>query len=119
MSFINLLGSDVWSEADIVNRTEAELHSAVSKETELILSRKMIGFSLGRLVPSAQEAIDLTNYEIASYQAQQSGNVARADMALLQAAMNHEQGIGESTDAEVLALVLLRNPPTPEPEVSP
>lgn len=90
-SFVNLLGNDVWSEADIVNRTEAELHGQVSKEVELILSRKMIGFSLGRMIPTAQEQADLTTYEIAAYRAQQSGIAARADMALLQLALDYEQ----------------------------
>lgn len=90
MSFVNLLGNDVWSEADIVRRTEAELHGQVSREDELILSRKMIGFSLNRLIPTAEEGAQLMVYEIAAYAAQQSGNEARADMALLQSAMGVE-----------------------------
>lgn len=90
-SFVNLLGNDVWSEADIVRRTEAELHGVVSKDAELILSRKMIGFSLGRVIPTAQEQAELLVYEMASYQAQQSGIAARADMALLQSALDYEQ----------------------------
>lgn len=93
MSFINLLANDVWSEADIINKTEAELHSVVSKEAELILSRKMIGFSLGRIIPTAQEQADLLAYEIASYQAQQSGIAARADMVLLQSALDYERAL--------------------------
>lgn len=90
MSFVNLLGNDVWTEADIVHKTEAELHSTVSKEDELILSRKMTGFSLGRVIPTTQEQVDLMRYEMAAYAAQQSGIAARADMALLQSAMGVE-----------------------------
>lgn len=136
-SFINLLENDVWSEADIINKTEAELHSVCSKTNELILSRKMIGFSLGRMIPTAQEQAELTAYEIAAYQAQQSGIAARADMVRLQAALDYEraharlalpipqegdtaadaeerssaQAIVNAATSETLELVALRNPP--------
>lgn len=92
-SFVNLFGNDVWSEADIVRRTEAELHGVVSKDAELILSRKMIGFSLGRIIPTPEEQADLILYETAAYQAQQSGIAARTDMALLQSALGYEQAL--------------------------
>lgn len=132
-SFINLLADDVWSEADIINKTEAELHSVCSESNELILSRKMIGFSLGRVIPTAQEQAGLTAYEIAAYQAQQSGIAARADMVRLQGALDHErtqarlavsvtgdaldtaeraaaQAVIGAASASTLALVALRNP---------
>ena len=106
MSFINLMGSDVWSAADIVRRTEAELHGQVSKMDELILSRKMIGYSLGLMIPSAKEAADLTLYETAAYQAQESGIAAHADMALLQSALDYEAALRR------LALPLITGPAT-------
>lgn len=90
MSFVDLMGNDVWSAADIVRRTEAELHGHVSKETELILSRKMIGYSLGLLIPTATEAGDLTMYETAAYLAQESGLAATADMVRLHSVFAHE-----------------------------
>ncbi len=93
MSFINLMASNVWSAADIVRRTEAELHGQVSKMDELILSRKMIGFSLGLMIPTAEEAAELTLYEMAAYQAQESGIAARADMLLLQSVLDHEAAL--------------------------
>lgn len=92
-SFVNLLGNDLWTEADIVNKTEAELHSVVSKDDELILSRKMIGFSLGRVIPTMEEQAQLMAYETAALAAQQSGIAARADMALLRSAMDVEPAI--------------------------
>lgn len=91
MSFINLMANDVWSEVDIVSYTEALLHSEVSKQAELILSRKMIGFSLGLVIPTDQEQVELTAYQIAAYLAQQSGLAARADMALLWDVMDYEK----------------------------
>lgn len=90
MSFIDLYANDVWTEADIVHRTEALLHGQVSKEQELILSRKMIGFSLGLVIPTLEEQVELTAYQIAAEAAQQAGTEARADMALLQSAMDVE-----------------------------
>jgi hypothetical protein len=138
MSFINLMASNVWSAADIVRRTEAELHGQISKESELILSRKMIGFSLGLMIPTAEEAAELTLYEMAAYQAQESGIAARSDMALLQSALDHEaaqrrlanpalavdanerraaQALLDAAGDDTLALVALRNPePVADPE---
>lgn len=86
-----MLGNDIWSEADIVAKTEAELHSVFSLENEQILSRKMIAFSLGRLIPSLQEQEDLMTYETAAYLAQVSGREARKDMAALLLAMEYEK----------------------------
>lgn len=90
MSFIDLMANDVWSEADITHRTEAMLHGQVSKEQELILSRKMIGFSLGLVIPTAEEQVELTTYQLAAEAAQQAGVEARADMALLQEVLDYE-----------------------------
>lgn len=139
VSFVDLLANDAWSEADIVHRTEAELHGHVSKETELILSRKMIGFSLGLVIPTSAEQVELTAYQVAAYLAQQSGIEARADMALLQSAMDYERAIARlllpvvevaedeieraaaqaiinEISVEALALIMLRSPePEPEP----
>lgn len=90
MSFINMYANDVWSDADIVHHTEQMLHSRVSKEAELILSRKMIGFSLGLIIPTAEEQVELTLYQLAAAEAQQAGIEARADMVLLQAVLDYE-----------------------------
>jgi hypothetical protein len=109
MSFVNLLANDIWSEVDIINRTEAELRAVVSEKEEMILSRKMLGFSLGRMIPTAQEQAELTAFEFASLDAQKSARDARDDMALLQSAMDYEQGITTEASTEVLSLVSLRN----------
>lgn len=93
MSFVDVMKNDVWSDADITVRTEEMLHSAVSKDDELILSRKMIGYSLGLLIPTSAEAAQLTAYQIAGYTAQTAGVASRADMALLHSTLIYEVAV--------------------------
>lgn len=82
-SFINLMASDIWSEADIVRRTEAMIYSQFSKEQEAILNRKATGAALGQYTLTPEEAADLARYAQVTEDARQAGNAARADMALL------------------------------------
>lgn len=133
--FINLMGHDVWSEADIVSRTEAMVRSQVSTTDERIINRKMQGAMLGQYTLSAQEQEEVERFARVTHEAQAAGAAARADMALLQGALDVEaaqrrlaQPLGEPTEEvdsaaraaaqavvdaasqEVLALVALRNP---------
>jgi hypothetical protein len=101
MSFVDLMANDVWTEADITHRTEALLHGQVSKEDELILSREMIGYSLGLLIPTAEQQEKLTAYQMAAYAAQQSGIEAMADMALLREVIAVERAQARLTQLPV------------------
>ena len=83
MSFVNLLANDIWSEADIVRRTESMVRSEFSQEAETILNRKVLGASLGTYTISAEEQADLERYNVVVLAAQAEGVAARADMALL------------------------------------
>ena len=133
-SFINLLGSDVWSEADIVNRTESMLRSEVSVAAEGILNRKIQGAMLGQYTLSLQEQAEIGHFAQITAMAQQAGEAARADMALLRNTLMLEaaqrrllqpEAIDDAADAlarlaaqatidaaspDVLALAALRNP---------
>ena len=82
-SFVNLLANDVWSEADIVRRTESMIRSEFSADQEAILNRKATGAALGQYSLSPAEMADLTRYAQVSEDARQAGDAARADMALL------------------------------------
>lgn len=82
-SFINLMASDIWSDADITRRTEAMIRSEFSVEAETILNRKALGMSLGSYQPTQQELADMARYDQVARDAQQAGIDARADMALL------------------------------------
>lgn len=139
--FINLMGHDVWSEADIVSRTEAMVRSQVSTTDERIINRKLQGALLGQYTLSAQEQEEVERFARVTYEAQAAGVAARADMALLQGALAVEaaqrrlaqpvadpaeegddavraaaQAVVDAASPQVLALVALRNP---APQVQP
>lgn len=82
-SFINLMADDIWSEADIIRRTEAMIRSEFSLEVETILNRKVSGMSLGTYQPTEQDLADMARYDQVAKAAQAAGLAARADMALL------------------------------------
>jgi len=128
-SFINLLASDVWSEADIVSRTEAMIAGAFPNVE--ILKRKVTGMMLGQYQLTADEQAEFGAYAALSFQAGALADAARADMALLADAMAVEaakralaldpadetaQAVLGGARQEVLDLVLLR---TPQPEELP
>lgn len=83
MSFVNLMANDVWSEADIVRRTEAMIRSEFSVDAETILNRKVSGMALGAYQPSAADLAEIARYNATAHGAQVAGAKARADMALL------------------------------------
>lgn len=132
-SFIDMTKSDVWSEDDIINRTEAIIANKFPKHRLDILSRKVQGQQMGYVL-TAQEQADLSEYQAVCYHAGAEADAARADMALLTKVLAHEvlmrrlaqepipddeQDASERADAtikianataEVLALYDLRNP---------
>lgn len=113
MSFINLMANDVWTEADIVRRTEALAHAELTVEEEAILSRKVVSAMLGAWTMTEEDLATQARFAIACAAAHQAGVEARADMALLQAALDVEaaQALISAASAPVLALIELRNPP--------
>lgn len=90
MSFVNLMGNDVWSEADIVNRTEAMIRSEFPYAAVAILNRKATGAALGQYTMTDDEQAELARYMQVCEAARQAGNAARADIALLQGALDVE-----------------------------
>jgi hypothetical protein len=83
MSFVNLIANDVWSETDIVRRTEAMIRSEFSLEAETILNRKVLGITMGTYTPTPAEQAEMARYQAVVEAARDEGNAARADMALL------------------------------------
>ena len=82
-SFVNLMADDVWSETDIIRRTEAMIRSEFSLEVETILNRKVSGLALGTYQPTEEDLADMARYDQVAKDAQAAGVAARADMALL------------------------------------
>ena len=83
MSFVDLMGYDIWTEADILKRTESIVRSQFSLDEETILNRKFQGATLGQYVLTEADLNEMHRFkEIVSY-SQQEGISARADMVLL------------------------------------
>ena len=134
MSFIDLMASTIWSEADIVRRTEEIVHGQFPVEAEVILHRKVTAAVIGQYTLTPAEQMDVGRYAQVCEAARQEGDAARADMALLTAAMAVEaaqrrlslpeiedgeqdaaervaaQAVVDAAGPDVLALVALRNP---------
>lgn len=83
MSFINMMANDVWTEADIIRRTEAMIRSECSPELEAVINRKATGAALGAYVLTESDAAEMNRYAAVSAAAKTAGDEARADMALL------------------------------------
>ena len=112
-SFVDVMGSTCWSEADIVNRTEAILASQFPASEQMILSRKATGAALGQYALSPAEQQELGAFAAASLAARVAGDAARADMALLTQALAIE-----AAQARLLrpALGAPVAPPAPSPQ---
>ena len=104
-SFINLMASDVWSEADIINRTEALINSEFSPAAVAILNRKATGAALGKYQLSPTDVADIARYTEVSERARDLGRQAFKDAELLKEVLLVES-----------ALAILSKP-TPETEV--
>jgi hypothetical protein len=134
-SFINLLANDVWSDADMLNRTEAMIRSEFPDQAVAILNRKATGALLGQYRLTDEEKAELQRYAEASDEARQALAAAQADMARLTLALDFEaararlalpevsdderaaaQAIVDGASDDTLDLVALRNP---VPEVEP
>lgn len=94
-SFINLMADDVWSEADIVNRTEAIIAAEFPPAQHAILQRKVQGQALGVYQLTEQEQQELGLYAMLSESAGDLADAARADMALLRDALAMEAAFRE------------------------
>lgn len=90
MSFVDLMGNDKWSEADIVRRTEAMVRAEVSADAETILNRKLQGASIGQYVLTPEDQAEINRFNSVVFGAQTAGAEARADMAKLQAVFDYE-----------------------------
>ncbi len=105
MSFIDLMKNDIWSDADIVNRTEAMISSEFPKASYDILMRKVQGVAFGYTL-TAHEQSELQRYQSVSYHAGAEAAAARADMDLLHRAMRYEEALLR------LSLPVTDQPPT-------
>jgi hypothetical protein len=87
MSFINLMGNDVWTDADIKARLHAEIRSEVTELTEIELNRALQGAMLGMHTLTQHERENIAHFKAATDRVDALGMSARADMILLSETM--------------------------------
>jgi hypothetical protein len=111
MSFVNLMGNDRWSAADIKTRLHALIRSEVSQQLEEELNRALQGMSLGLHTLTAQEQADLQKFKLVTDSVAAEGAAARADAALLHTVLDFEQGLSSAPlTGPALDLWNLRHP---------
>jgi len=84
------MGKDLWSEADIVNRTETMIASEFPRDAVAILNRKTTGAVLGQYAMTVAEQAELERYAQICAAARQAGIDARADNVLLTQVLDME-----------------------------
>ncbi len=89
-SFVNLMADDVWSEADIKRRTESIIDSQFPRIEYDILDRKLKAQAMGLYTLTTEEQAQVAAYGAIAFQAGALADAARADMALLQHALDAE-----------------------------
>jgi len=84
------MGKDLWSEADIVNRTETMIASEFPRDAAAILNRKTTGAVMGQYAMTVAEQAELEHYAQVCAAARQAGIDARADNVLLTQVLDME-----------------------------
>lgn len=91
MSFIDLMSNDVWTEADIIRRTESMIRSEYSLEHETILNRKVLGSTLGTYQLTEEDQYELMRYTAVAENARVEYQKAIHDMNVLQQVFAYEE----------------------------
>lgn len=117
-SFIDMMASDRWSESDIINRTEAMISAEFTPNQVAIINRVATAAGIGQYQLAAEEQAEIARYNAACLAARDAGNAARADMRLLEQALDYEaaQRTIQAASRDVIDLVVLRNPPVAVPD---
>lgn len=116
MSVINLLGNDVWSEADIVNHGRAVIDSKVSGPRQSELRTIMLGHVSNMRKAATEEMGEIGFVQSVTEQQVIDNEAMRADNALLISVLAHEQSLQRLTKQTVAdkvqaALDRLAQPP--------
>ena len=77
------MGNTIWSEQDIVGKTEAMIRSEFSQTDETIMNRKFVGSLTGQYTLSAEEKQQIERFNTVVVASQKEGYAARKDMQLL------------------------------------
>lgn len=108
MSFIDLMSNDIWTEADILRRTESMIRSEFSLESESILNRKATAATLDNYTLSEDEIYELVRYTAVAENARVEYQNAVKDMHLLHEVFKYEEAervLSHMTLVDALAFV--------------
>ena len=98
---VNLMASDLWSEADITNRTEAMLRAQFSLIDEQVLNRKVTGAQLGIYQLTDADKAQVAAFAAATVASREAGDAARADMVTLRQILDVEAAQRRLAEPEV------------------
>lgn len=125
MSFVDLMSSDIWTEAAIKSRLHAEIRGEISEQAEMECNRALQGAMLGAHTLTVQEKQAIGKFKVVTERVAALGVQARSDAALLvqimaleEASRRLKQPLTDPVDpvdeAERLAAQALLNAATPE-----
>lgn len=116
MSFIDMMASDRWTEADIINRTEAMIAAEFTPHQVAIINRIVTAAAAGIYQLTEEEQAEVARYNEVCLAARKAGDEARANMALLAKALDYEaaQRVINAAGEDIVALVAARAPAPPE-----
>lgn len=100
-SFINLLASDLWSEADILARVRAQVEGIVPTARQDELRTIMLGHIAQMRVATPNELGEIMQVGELTEQAAVDAAAARADMALLHGALAYEAALARLSQPEI------------------
>lgn len=117
MSFIDLMSNDIWTEADILRRTESMIRSEFSLESESVLNRKATGAALGNYTLSEDEMYELVHYTAVAENVRIEYQAALEDMKLLNAVFPYEKAEAFLAKPSLLDAINFQSTTAPEPIV--
>ncbi len=97
MSIVNLLKSDVWSEADIMAAGRAVIYSQISFDRQQELQTIMLGHIAGLRTATSEELAEIATVQTVTEAQAIANAAARADMARLNAVLAHEAALQRLT----------------------
>jgi hypothetical protein len=102
MNIVNLMSNIIWSESDILSRTEDMIASRFSTAATVIMNRKVTAAMLGQYTLTTEEELEVQAYSSVCEAAAIAGNVARTSMVLLRLVLKYESAKQRLSIPEVL-----------------
>lgn len=92
-SFIDLMDDIIWTEVDILNRSESIIRQYYSLDWENILNRKITAALIGQYQLNETEVAEMEGYSTVCKQAQEAAAKSRVDNDLLKQTLEYERAL--------------------------